>query len=165
MEQKTLKEKFENINLDSISDTLRFELEHIQDETDNFQDEDAIEIFQKNFNYLYFSIQKKNPTAMKDYVAPAPTEEELNTQRKKNDFDSAISAGDEKIDSKDFDGALIQYNIALSLGVDNETAISKIVGMERLKADAEAERAKQEKLQKAKELADKYKKKDATPAV
>jgi hypothetical protein len=71
---KTLKEKFDNINLDAIPEHLCFELETIREETDNFTDEDAIEIFQKNFNYLYFSIGKKYPSALNDYVAPAPPE-------------------------------------------------------------------------------------------
>lgn len=112
--EKSLKEKFENINLDEIPDHLRFEIETIQEETDNFQEEDATEIFCKNFNYLYFAISKKYPTALNDYVAPQPTAEELEVERKKKEDEDA-----------------------------------------RL----ETERLKQDRLNKAKELADKYKKK------
>lgn len=165
--EKTLKEKFENINLDAIlplHDKDRYEFEYIQDETDNFQDEDAVEIFKGTFNYLYHSLQKKQPTAFKDYVAPAPTAEELEAKRKQDEFDGSINSGNDKIEAKDFDGALVDFNNALSLGVDNDTANNKILGTERLKADAEVERVKQEKLQKAKDLADKYKKKEETPA-
>jgi hypothetical protein len=158
--EKSLQDKFENINLDEIPDSLRFELETIQEETDNFKDEDATEIFQKNFNYLYFTIGKKYPTALKDYTPPAPTAEELEVKRKRDEFDSFINSGNDKIEAKDFDGALADFNHALSLGVDNEIASNKISGTERLKADVEAERVKQEKLAKVKELADKYKKKE-----
>jgi hypothetical protein len=158
--EKSLQEKFDNINLDAIPDSLRFELETIQDETDNFKDEDAIEVFQKNFNYLYFTIGKKYPTALKDYTPPAPTAEELEAKRKQDEFDGFINSGNDKVEAKDFDGALVDFNHALSLGVDNEIASNKISGTERLKADAESERVKQEKIKKAKDLADKYKKKE-----
>jgi hypothetical protein len=76
----TLKEKFENINLDEIPDHYVFELNTIVDETENFTDEDALPIFEREFNYLYNTIRKKYPTAMRDYVpppAPAPTAEEI----------------------------------------------------------------------------------------
>jgi hypothetical protein len=106
--EKSLQEKFDNINLDEIPDSYRFELETIQEETDSFKDEDALEIFQKNFNYIYFVIGKKHPTALKDYTPPAPTAEELGVERDR----------------------------------------------------VETEKVKQDKLRKAKELADKYKKKE-----
>lgn len=162
--EKSLQEKFDNINLDEIPDALRFELETIQDETDNFKDEDAIPIFEKNFNYIYFVIGKKHPTALKDYTPPAPTQEELDAKRKQDEFNEFITAGDEKLSAKDFDGALVDFNSALGLGVDNETANGKISGAQTLKAEAEVERGKQEKLQKAKDLADKYKPKASVPA-
>jgi hypothetical protein len=74
----TLKEKFENINFETISDeTLCFELENIKEKTNDFTDEDAIKIFTSNFNYLYFRIEKKYPTSLKDYTPPAPTAEEI----------------------------------------------------------------------------------------
>lgn len=162
--EKSLQEKFDNINLDEIPDPLRFELETIREETDDFKDEDAIEIFQKNFNYIYFIIGKKHPTALKDYTPPAPTAEELELKKNKDEFDASINSGNEKIEAKDFEGALCHFTHALSLGVDNETANNKILGTEKLKADAEAEHLRQEKLRKAKELADKYKKKESASA-
>ena len=76
----SLKEKFENINLEEVPEHLSFELETINEETDNFTDADGLSIFEKEFNYLYSIIKKKYPTALKDYVAPPlppPSAEEI----------------------------------------------------------------------------------------
>lgn len=82
----TLKEKFDNINLDSVPEQLRFELEAIQEETKNFTDEDAVEIFTKNFNYIYSLIAKKYPLCLNDYTPPPPTAEEI-AAKVKEDFE------------------------------------------------------------------------------
>ncbi len=81
----TLKEKFENIHLEKIPANICFELETIRDETSAFEDADALEIFSKNFNFLYSTIQKKHPDCLKDYIKPPPTKEELEEKKKKDD--------------------------------------------------------------------------------
>lgn len=74
----SIKEKFENIDLEKIPENYSFELENIRQETEDFTDEDAVPIFEKEFNYIYNSIiRKKFPTALKDYTPPPPTAEEI----------------------------------------------------------------------------------------
>lgn len=68
---ETLKEKFDNLILENIPKqgaTWRFEIETIREETSDFKDKDAIEIFEKTFNFLYFMIEKTYPNAMRHYV-------------------------------------------------------------------------------------------------
>ena len=137
-----MKLRFENINLDEIPEHIRFELETIQEETDDFQDEDAREIFAKELKYLYAAVQKKFPTALKDYVPPQPSPEEVEAEMNKKAFGGFISAGDEKLAAKDFVGALENYRNALNLNIDNESVRRKI-------ENAEAEIAKQDKIAKA----------------
>ena len=168
MENNEMKLKFENINFDNppkfndakeqrYFEHICFELETIREETDDFQDEDAVEIFQREFRWLYSTMAKKFPTALKDYTPPQPSPEEVEAKIKDEKFMEFINSGNEKLRAKDFVGALSDFNSALSLGVNNEVATSMISG-------AEAEKAKHEKLLKAKELAGKYKKKESAPA-
>jgi len=82
---KTQKEKFDNLDFDNLPDHMVSEFELIQEKTDNFQDEDAVEIFKRNFDYLYYQAEKKYPTGLKDYVPPAPTPEELEAKRLKDE--------------------------------------------------------------------------------
>jgi tRNA(Glu) U13 pseudouridine synthase TruD len=84
VKQKTLymKDRFENINLEALPETLRFELETIREETKDFSDEEILQVWKKNFDYIYQTIEKKYPVAMKDYVPPPPSEEELKAKAK-----------------------------------------------------------------------------------
>lgn len=81
----TTKEKFDNLNLDLLPDHMVSEFTLIQEKTDDFQDEDAVEIFKRNFDYLYYNVEKKYSTCLKDYVAPEPTPEELEAKRIKDE--------------------------------------------------------------------------------
>ncbi|MFN7846746.1 MAG: hypothetical protein ACK5P4_05945, partial [Bacteroidota bacterium] len=58
--------------------------------------------------------------------------------KKKAEFDAAIKAGDKSLSEKKFDEAVASYNTALSIGVDNATANSKIEAANKAKADEEA---------------------------
>jgi len=83
--EKTLKEKFDNINLETLpNDAIRYEIRGIQEKTSDFTDDDALDIFSKAFIYLYSRIEKNHPDCLKDYVAPAPpqpTPEEIEAKR------------------------------------------------------------------------------------
>ena len=129
----SLKEKFENINLDEIPDHYAFELNVINEETENFTDEDALPIFEREFNYLYNVIRKKHPTALRDYVpppAPAPTAEEIAEELHKKQAE------------------------------DDRLAKEEEARQEEERIRIEAERIKQEKIDKAKALAEKFKPKN-----
>ncbi|HLP10666.1 MAG TPA: hypothetical protein VK177_01980, partial [Flavobacteriales bacterium] len=61
--------------------------------------------------------------------------------KKKADFDAAISSGDSKLSSKDFAGAVVEYNKALALKVDDPAAQAKIKAANDAKAAADKEAA------------------------
>lgn len=169
----TLKQKFDNIIFEELPEHLQSELETIKDETNDFDEssdeaKEIMDIWRVPFQYIYTGIQKKYPTALKDYVPPQPSEEELDEQRKIQEFEQLSASGDEKFENKDFTGALEDYNKALELGIYNDVATSKINHIqsekERHEQEVEAEKIKREKAEKAKAIAEKYKKKEGTPA-
>lgn len=96
---ETIKEKYENIILENLPEHLKYEINVIKEETDNFESEEALEIWEKNFNYLYFVVESKHPVALRSYVPPPepepvveevkpqePTPEEIEKIRKKKEL-------------------------------------------------------------------------------
>ena len=81
--ETTLQEKYDNIIFDLLPPTLTHEIEHIREETDGFSDEDITPLWKANFNYIYKRVQKDYPTALKDYVAPPPTPEEIEAENQR----------------------------------------------------------------------------------
>jgi len=72
-------------------------------------------------------------------------EKELNATelKKKADFDAIIAAGDGKVNSKDFDVAIVEYKKALAMNVDNTLANTKIKEATDAKAAFEKDKASQ----------------------
>ena len=69
---------------------------------------------------------------------------------KKKEFDQLIAAGATKESGKDFDAAIVEYQKALDLNVDNPTANAKIQGAkDAKKAEEEAKLAKEAAAKKA----------------
>ncbi len=80
METETLSEKlkriFSDIIVEDLPEHLQFEIQEILNETNNFTEEEYIlEAWEKNFYYLYKSIEIKYPTALRSYVPPEPEPE------------------------------------------------------------------------------------------
>ncbi|HLP10954.1 MAG TPA: hypothetical protein VK177_03420 [Flavobacteriales bacterium] len=75
--------------------------------------------------------------------------------KKKADFDAAITTGNGKLTSKEFDKAIAEYNKALALGVDNDAANAKI--KEATDAKAAYDLEQKDATAKAAELAEKKK--------
>jgi tetratricopeptide (TPR) repeat protein len=75
--------------------------------------------------------------------------------KKKADFDAAITAGNSKLTTKEFDKAIIEYNKALAFGVDNDAANTKI--KEATEAKAAYDLEQKDAATKAAELAEKKK--------
>jgi len=145
---KSIKEKFENIIIEKLPKQYQYELENIIEDTDNFTAvEEILKAWTDGFNYIYATIEKKYPTALKDYTPPQPTEAELKAIQDKKDFEKSIEAGDKCFDGKDFEGAIIHFNAALELKVNDELANQKL-----------AEAKKQDKIAKAVALTNKFKK-------
>lgn len=60
-----MKDKFNSIDLSALPKEYRAEFEEIKTETDNFQDQDVMDIYEDNFNDLYDLVKKRYPEAIK----------------------------------------------------------------------------------------------------
>lgn len=154
----TIKEKFDNIIFEELPEHLQSELETIKDETNDFDEssdeaKEIMDIWRVPFQYIYTGIQKKYPTALKDYTPPQPSEEELAEGKKADEFRGLIASGQAKCEAKDFDGAIEDYKKALEMNFNNDAANAGI---------SLAEKAR--KAEKAKAIAEKYKKKEGAAA-
>lgn len=58
-------DKYNRINIDKLPKELATELEEIKTGTENFSDEDLIEVYKDNFNDLFKIIENKHPEALK----------------------------------------------------------------------------------------------------
>lgn len=60
-----MKDKFNTIDLSALPKEYRAEFDEIKSETDNFQDQDVMDIYEDNFNDLYDLVKKRYPEAIK----------------------------------------------------------------------------------------------------
>ena len=77
MSEISIRDKFDNLIFESLPEFLQSEFETIREGTLDFTDDEFIEIWQKNFNYMYFIVKDKYPSALKDYIPPFEEPEEL----------------------------------------------------------------------------------------
>lgn len=57
-------DKYNRIILDKLPENIASELKEIHDGTDNFENEELVEIYKENFNTLFDIIQEKHPDAI-----------------------------------------------------------------------------------------------------
>ena len=70
-----IKDKFDNIDLEKLAELENYihdEIVVIQEETDDFNDDDMVDIFSKPFSAFYRRIEKEFPEALRSYVPPEP---------------------------------------------------------------------------------------------
>lgn len=60
-----MKDKFNSIDITALPKEYQAELNEIKKETDNFQDQEVMEIYADNFDQLYALIKKRYPEAIK----------------------------------------------------------------------------------------------------
>lgn len=61
----TIKDKFNRIELSALPKEYQAELKQIKDDTENFSDQDLIDVYQDNFDTLWSNIERRYPEAIK----------------------------------------------------------------------------------------------------
>jgi len=61
----TMKQKYSRIDFSKLPDSLKSELEVIKEGTEDFSDDDLIDVFQDNFDTAYGMVEEKYPDALK----------------------------------------------------------------------------------------------------
>jgi hypothetical protein len=77
MSEMSIRDKFDNLIIAALPEFLQSEFETIREGTLDFTDDEFVEIWQKNFNYIYSIVKGKYPFALKDYIPPFEEPEEL----------------------------------------------------------------------------------------
>ena len=105
-------DKYNRIILDKLPENVKTEISQIAADTNNFTDEEMIDIYKDNFNALYKIIEDKHPEALKSKMKlvkkSKPKIVKKATEKKVSKEEMEKAFGKEFIASKD-KGALKQY--------------------------------------------------------
>jgi len=73
MQAQTIKKQFESLDFSKLPKEVKDEAIEIRDNTDNFSDQDLVDVFAENWTLLYDDvIKKQHPSAIQDEASQAP---------------------------------------------------------------------------------------------